>query len=174
MYRLDAVKNEYYESIKRYRDMMLEAHSSFDGCSFLERYEDIEKWHLNNLLFENKDTVPPGYSLGYEYLFIEDNEVVGMINIRPEAMSHPHLSKYGGHIGYSIRPDKRNKGLGSLMLKEALKVCKERFKLERVLITCLKGNIGSRKVIINNGGEFDEEILYSPEQTYIERYWISL
>ena len=173
-YYLSEVKPEYYNSIKEYQKQMFLDGSSFDGCQSLDKYDDIEKWHLNNKLIENKDTIPPGYSIAYEYLFMEDNEVVGMINIRPEALNHKYLKDYGGHIGYSIKPSKRRLGIGTKMLKEGLKVCKDRLNLDKVLITCNKNNEGSRKIILNNNGKYESDIFYPPEDKYLERYWIYL
>lgn len=173
-YFFDAVSKKYYKSIEDYRIKMLEDESSFDGCSNLEKYEDIEKWHLNCKLFESLDTVPPGYSLGFEYLYINNDEVVGMLNFRPLALTHPFLKQYGGHIGYSIKPEYRNKSIGSKMLKDFLKICKKEYDLDKILITCLSDNIASKRVIINNGGVFESDIIYPPNGSKLERYWISI
>lgn len=90
-FSLKRVTAEFYDSIVSYRREMIESKSSFDGTSNLDKYNDIEKWHLNVLLFERPETLPPGYSLAFEYVFLHDNEVVGMVNIRPDAMNHPYL-----------------------------------------------------------------------------------
>ena len=173
-YYFDSVKPEYYGSISQYRDDFLKCNSRFDGCSSLENYEDIEKWDLNNKLFEQESTVPPGYSIGFQYLYIDNGEVIGMVNFRPKAMEHPYLSQYGGHIGYSIKPNRRGKGIGSKMLSDFLKICKDEYHLDRVLITCMAYNEGSRKVILNNGGVFESKVMYPPEKELLERYWITL
>ena len=168
------VTAEFYDSIASYRREMIESKSSFDGTSNLDKYNDIEKWHLNVLLFERLETLPPGYSLAFENVFLHDNEVVGMVNIRPDAMNHPYLKRFGGHIGYSVRPSRRMTGIGTLMLKYVLEVCKNEFHMEKVMITCLEDNEGSRRIIMNNGGVFENKILYPPEDKMIERYWITL
>ena len=173
-YLLSRVRPEHYPSISRYREEMLAAGDSLDGCASLEKYDDIEKWHLNTILFERPDTVPPGYSIGFEYVYLCDGEVAGMVNLRPEAASHPYLKRYGGHIGYSVRPSLRNRGIATRMLKEVLAICKDEYHLDRVLITCNEDNEGSRRVILNNGGVLENRILYPPEGKMIERYWISL
>ena len=167
------VKRELYPEIAAYRQEMLLSGSSFDGCGSLEKYEDIEKWDLNLQLFERKDTVPPGYSIGYQYLYLLDKDVVGMLNFRPEALSNPFLKMYGGHIGYSIRPKERNKGIGTSMLQDFLPICRN-YGLTEILITCLKENEASRRVILNNGGIFDADVYYPPAEEYLERYWIRL
>ena len=173
-YLLSHVERRYYEQVWEYRRQMLEAGSSFDGCSSLDQYEDMEKWDLNCRLFESWDTVPPGYSLGFEYLYLADDRVVGMVNIRPEALSHRYLKHYGGHIGYSVIPSRRRQGIGTRMLKDALSLCRDEFGLDKVLLTCLKDNGESRGVIIRNGGEYEGDIFYPPVEEYLERYWISL
>lgn len=171
---LSRIRPEHYASIGEYRREMLEAGDSLDGCASLEKYEDIEKWHLNTILFEREDTVPPGYSIGFEYVYLCNDEVAGMVNLRPEAESHPYLKRYGGHIGYSVRPSMRNRGIATRMLKEVLDICRSEYRLKRVLVTCNEDNEGSRRVILNNGGVLENRILYPPEGKMIERYWISL
>ena len=174
MYSFDEIKPKYYDSIREYRKEFLSVKSSFDGCSNLEKYENIEKWNLNCKLFEDESTLPPGYSIGYQYLYVKDNTVVGMINFRPNALSHPHLSKYGGHIGYSVKLNYRNKGVGTKMLSDFLSICKNKYSIDKVLITCFEDNIGSQKIIISNGGVFESNIFYPPENKYLNRYWIEL
>ena len=173
-YKLVKVVPQYYNSIKKYREEMLSCGSSFDGCFYLDEYEDIEKWHLNNVLFESKDTLPPGYSIGYQYLYLDDDEVVGLVNVRTEALSHPYLKLYGGHIGYSVKPSKRNKGIANSMLKDVLDICRDEYHLDLVLITCFKDNLASKKVITNNGGILENELIYPPENKTMLRYWIKL
>ena len=163
-----------YEEIASYRKEMLEAGSGFDGCSSLEKYEDIEKWHLNAKLFETLETCPPGYSLGFVYGYMKDDKLIGMVNIRPLADTHVYLRQYGGHIGYSVRPSYRNRGVASEMLKDTLKICRDEFGLRKVMISCLKDNIASQKVIIKNGGVFESEVYYPPENKNLKRYIIVL
>lgn len=173
-FHLSAVKPEYYDSIRSYRAEILNGDGVFDGCQRLENYEDIEKWDLNCRLFEKHETVPPGYSTGFQFLYLEEGDVVGMIDVRPEALSHVFLSRFGGHVGYNVRPSRRKQGIGTAMLKDLLKITKERFGLDQVLITCSRNNEGSRKVIMNNGGIYENAVFYPPEEDYLERYWISL
>ena len=57
------------------------------------------------------------------------------------------------------------------MLRLALEKCKE-MNIYRVMITCAKNNMGSAKVIRNNGEEFHSEDIEDEE--LFERYWIDL
>ncbi|MDO4197741.1 MAG: GNAT family N-acetyltransferase [Erysipelotrichaceae bacterium] len=167
------IKKEYYDSLNEYRKELMETGSSFDGCANLENFDDMEKWHLDCILYESKDTVPPLYSIGYQYLYIEDDEVIGLLNFRPEAMSHPYLKTFGGHIGYNIRPSKRKMGYGVRMLKDFLPIAKT-YGLKEVLLTCLEHNEGSKKIIMANGGKYDCSLFYKPENCNVERYIITL
>lgn len=173
-YYFTLVKPEHYQSIWEYREETLNANSKFDGCMELDKYESIESWDLNNRLFEHESTLPPGYSIGFQYLYMDGDEVIGMVNFRPKAESHPYLSQYGGHIGYSVKPNRRGQGIGTRMLKDFLKIAKEEYGLKRVMISCMEYNDASRKIITNNGGVFEAKVLYPPENEMLERYWISL
>ena len=114
---------------------------------------------------------------------VHDGEYIGQTSIRPE-LSTPYLLTYGGHIGYSIRPSRRCRGYGKAILALTLEVSRE-IGLRRVLVTCDSDNIGSRKIIEHNGGQF-ESAMAMPSQTFraegrkptqcIEklRYWIDL
>ena len=114
---------------------------------------------------------------------VHDGEYIGQTSIRPELCT-PYLLTYGGHIGYSIRPSRRCRGYGKAILALTLEVSRE-IGLRRVLVTCDSDNIGSRKIIEHNGGQF-ESAMTMPSQTFraegrkpaqlIEklRYWIDL
>ena len=56
-------------------------------------------------------------------------------------------------------------------LCSALEECRK-LGIEKVLITCLKDNIGSARVIENNGGVFERETSTGTET--LKRYWIEL
>lgn len=57
------------------------------------------------------------------------------------------------------------------MLRQVIIKCKTH-GLDKILVTCDKNNIGSKKTIIANGGVFEKDILIDGE--IIERYWIQL
>lgn len=174
-YKLIKVSQNYYSKIKDYKEELISNNSAFDGTGGLENFDDIEKWHLDLLLYEKHETCPPLMSLGFQYIYVDENDdVVGMVNIRPEAMSHPYLKQFGGHIGYGVLPSQRRKGIGTSMLKDALKICKDTFKLDKVLVTCFTENQGSRKVIEANGGVLESEAFFPAEGKSLCRFWIEL
>ncbi|MBQ3048138.1 MAG: GNAT family N-acetyltransferase [Clostridia bacterium] len=93
-----------------------------------------------------------------QYLLIrkEDEKMVGAISVRPYLTKKLDES-YGGNIGYSIRPSERQKGYATFGLKLAIEKCKEINPQGRIVVCCYKDNIGSRKVIVKNGGLLIEE-----------------
>jgi len=84
-----------------------------------------------------------------------------------------YLEKYAGHIGYSVRPSERRKGYAKEMLKNVLPFCRE-IGLEKVLVVCIDGNIGSEKTILANGGVYESTVLEPNENRNLKRFWINL
>lgn len=83
-----------------------------------------------------------------------DNKIVGMINIRLSL--NDKLKKFGGHIGYSIRPTERQKGYNKVNLFLAL-LCCQNHGIKEVLMDCDKDNLGSAKTIQALGGTLIRE-----------------
>jgi predicted acetyltransferase len=105
------------------------------------------------------------------YFLVDNvNQIMGMIDIRHEL--NEYLRTIGGHIGYGVRPSERNKGYASYLLKETLTKCKE-LQISQVLITCDEDNIGSTKVILNNGG-IEDDVFITEEGQMKRRFWITL
>ena len=77
---------------------------------------------------------------------------------------------YGGHIGYAVRPSMRNRRLATEMLAEGLEISKN-FGFEKVLLVCDENNYPSEKVIIKNGGIFENKLYDDVEKVFVKRYW---
>ena len=136
-----------------------------------EKYT-AEEWITENELRESSKTLPPDKVTSTAYIAVRmsDNKIVGMINFRHH-INHPILSTWGGHIGYSVRPCERKKGYATEMLRQVIINCKI-YGLDKILVTCDKDNIGSKKAIITNGGLFEKDIEVDGDT--IGRYWIKL
>lgn len=159
--------------ISAYRQEFLDADSSMDGCGSLRRQENPLDWLAHNALMEHPETLPENLVLATQYvlLHLPERRIVGMIQIRH--YFNDYLSKFGGHIGYSVRPSERRKGYATAMLRQTLPLCRE-IGLDKVLITCIDANEGSRRTILANGGAYESTVYEPDEQVHLQRYWIDL
>lgn len=113
--------------------------------------------------------LPSGWVPDSTYWLVDAGQnVVGAVNIRHSLTEA--LLNAGGHIGYGIRPSARRKGFATKILALSLEKTKE-LGIDRVLVVCDKGNIGSEKTIIKNGGKPDEDFI-EENGNIIKRYWI--
>lgn len=134
---------------------------------FKNDYSDFDYYLENIELREAKDGMVPDST--FFCLDCERNIIIGAVNIRHYLSDY--LFKYGGHIGYGIRPSERSKGYATKMTALALEECKK-LGINKVLVVCDKDNIGSKKTIINNGGVLENEI--ENNGVIEQRYWIQI
>lgn len=153
------------------------ANSTINGSNSLNLFlkeSTYEKWLEKNEETENKDyaklvgLVP---SATYFTIRKSDNKIVGMVNIRYNL--NEYLRKIAGHIGYSIRPSERGKGLAKiqlyLALKEAIKV-----NLNKVMISCEQNNIASEKTILALGGILERIEYDEPRDRYLKVHMLDV
>jgi len=158
------------EEVRAYRQEFLD--SPMDGCGTL-RATEPELWIAQLEALSRRETTPPHLVPATQLGFFRpsDGRLVGMLQLRH--CLNDHLARFGGHIGYSVRPSERRKGYATAMLKAALPLCRE-LGLERVLITCSETNEASRRVILNNGGIYESTLSEPGKTAGTERYWIEL
>lgn len=106
-----------------------------------------------------------------EFWLVEGNDYLGTLILRHKL--DEYLLQKGGHIGYVIRPSRRQQGYGKLILNYGLEKAKAR-GLERVLLTCDEENRNSRTIIEANGGVLEDIIQIERWPAPICRYWIQL
>ncbi|KOU64938.1 acetyltransferase [Streptomyces sp. MMG1533] len=97
---------------------------------------------------------PDGFVPATWFWYVDGDDYIGRIQVRHRLT--PRLRDYGGHIGYGVRPSARRRGHATEMLRGVLPYARA-LGLGSVLVTCDTTNIGSRKVIEANGGEFEDE-----------------
>lgn len=158
--------------IAAYRQEMLEAGSSMDGCGSLRRTEDPAVWLAQVESLRREETCPAPWGPATQFVALsEDGRLVGMIQVRHRF--NEYLERYGGHIGYSVRPSARRQGVAKEMLRQALDHCRG-MGLKRVLITCLEENEASRRTILANGGVYESTVFEPGKGVRLQRYWVRL
>lgn len=156
--------------IEAFKKEFIAHNSSMDGTGFLRRYSASE-WLDSNITMEQVED--PILSKALQYgLFDYKGRLLGLLQIRLELKGY--LAEFGGNIGYCVRPSERMKGYAKQMLRFALPVSKAA-GLEKVLITCLEGNVASERTVLACGGVFEKTVFDDKNyQQNIKRYWITL
>jgi predicted acetyltransferase len=97
--------------------------------------------------------------------------IVGRVSIRHSL--NEFFERVGGHIGYVVVPEFRRRGYATEILRQALKIARERLGIRRALLTCDDDNVGSIRTIEKNGGRL-ESIISGPDLKKAKRrYWIA-
>jgi len=147
-----------------------------EGKDIIEGIGSIDIENFKDSVKQAKEHIkgiglPEGWVPASTYWLICQNRIIGTCNLRHEL--NDFLREFGGHVGYSIRPSERGKGLGTLMLGLLLEKAKG-LGIERLLATCDDNNIASARVIEKNGGKLTDKVAKDNSEVLIRRYWIDL
>lgn len=140
-----------------------------------ERYPftlDLDYSNFSQLLNKLNDyavgvNLPDNTVANTTFWLVKDSEILGVTNIRHKLSDR--LKNCGGHIGLSIRPSLRGKGLGCKLMALSLELLQKN-GTRLIHIHCYKSNTSSAKTIISNGGLLDSEIRVGDE--IIQRFLI--
>jgi len=102
------------------------------------------------------------------WLVSEHEDYIGDVDVRHHL--NESLKRYGGHIGYKIRPSFRRLGYGALICQLGILEARKR-GVGDILITCDDDNIGSSRIIEANGGVLQDKI-DNGRRVLTRRYWI--
>jgi predicted acetyltransferase len=119
---------------------------------------------------EGRDLRPGRVPYLVFWLIGEDRRVLGTSRLRLGLT--PGLEKEGGHIGYDVRPSERRKGYATALLARTLDEARAR-GIDDVLVTCDEDNVGSIRVIENNGGELLGQVVSDRSGKTVNRYRIT-
>ncbi len=171
--RLVLPSEEHLDQVRLYREEFLAADSHMDGAGPLRRYPDPRDWLAVVRAYADPAGVPEGRVQASQFLCLRetDGRLLGMIQLRHTL--NEYLRLYAGHIGYSVRPSERRKGVAAWMLGALLPYCRE-LGLTRVMISCEPRNEASRRTILSNGGVYDKTVRVPEEAIELEQYWITL
>jgi len=126
--------------------------------------ELLDAWSRGEQLEE--DWVP-----STTWFLAEAGRLLGVANLRHRLT--PSLRRFGGHVGYSVRPSERGNGYATLLLEEVKRRAQD-MGLSRLLVTCAPANEASARVIAKCGGRYEDVSFYAPAGHSVCRYWISL
>ncbi len=162
------------EKIEHAINLFYQENNNYDtlhGASFFGGIFNFDEWLNSVYNYENSINLPDDHVGASQFLIMHDNEIIGFINIRHNL--NKYLRELGGHIGYSILPDKRKKGYATIALKLALKEC-TKLNIKDVLITCDDNNIASYKTIEKCGGSLENIVKGNDGERDTRRYFIKL
>ncbi len=164
---------DFADEIMAFRQEMLEAKSSFDGCYSLKGDENPEDFvkHCANWSDLDRPANRRG-TWGDVVLAIResDGKVIGSYQVHKILGERNRL--YTGHVGYAVRPSERKKGYAKQLLSEAKKHL-QRFGFDEIYVACLSENEASRRTILANGGEYVETVWLEEDGVELERYKIN-
>jgi len=137
---------------------------SRDELETADGFARFVRWRLDRA--RDDSPRPTGHVPCTFFWVVDDAEpdtYLGSIGVR-HALT-PFLLEVGGHIGYSVRPSARRRGVATEALRQVLPHAAA-LGIDPALVTCDVDNVGSAKVIEANGGALEDV------RGVKKRYWV--
>ena len=166
-------KNEIIQYFNEFVDNNSEINGSGSLDKFLEGYT-FEEAFERCMNLENKEYAEKvGRCPGKTFLLIRenDNKIVGNINVRWDL--NEAMARFGGHIGYAIRPSERRKGYNKINLYLGMLEAKK-VGLDKVMLDCDVNNLGSDKTLKALGGELERTEVDPYDGVLTNVYWFNV
>ena len=106
---------------------------------------------------ERGERLPSGWVPASFRVAEVDGQVAGRISIRHTVEGSEHLSSFGGHLGYGVRPAFRRRGVATALLRAGLAEVGRR-GVTHALAMCDDDNVASAGVIEACGGDLRDVI----------------
>ena len=103
----------------------------------------------------DKTDPPEGFVPATMLWAVDGDRWLGRVSVRHEL--NDHLIRFGGHIGYAVRPSARRRGIATTLLRVGLGMLNG-IGVGEALILCAEDNEGSRRVIETAGGELEKVV----------------
>lgn len=163
-------KDSYINAVIEFQKEKDSKISGYQELSIKDLEVDFEG-HIKKLLnlSQNYD-IPKGFVPTTVFWIVKGRKFIGRVQIRH--VLDEYFFKYGGHIGYNVRPSERRKGYGTKALELGLIEAKK-LGIQKVLVTCDNNNLPSKKIIEANGGVFENAVEISPTLPLKLRYWFT-
>lgn len=107
------------------------------------------------------------------FLLIRENDdkIIGTINVRWNLTEE--MKRFGGNIGYGIRPTERRKGYNKINLYLGL-IEAQKLGLDRVMLDCDVNNLGSSKTMQALGGVLERTEIDPYDGILTSVYWFDV
>ena len=168
---------ERKDEIIDYFNEFVEYNSDINGAGQLDKILEgftFEQALERCLNMENKEYAESaGRCQGKTFLLIRenDNRIVGTINIRWNL--NEVMLRFGGHIGYGIRPTERRKGYNKINLYLGMLEAKK-VGLENVMLDCDVNNLGSDRTLKALGGKLERTEIDPLDGILTNVYWFNV
>ena len=151
---------EYREEHFKYGEKVI------DGAALLDEL-DYEKWLDRVNSNWNKETLKSDGVLSHTFFVVRktDDRIIGIVDIRLE-LKNEITRRYGGNVGYSVRPSERKKGYATKILNMA-KNYLYNLGITCIMVSCYSDNIASEKVILKNGGILDRKVKFNNKIVHV-------
>lgn len=157
----------------QYRDSYI---GYIDELGSEERYPfpmDFDYSYFEKMLDKINDfskgvNLPSGFVQSSTFWLVDSGALVGVTNIRHRL--NKEIEHCGGHIGLSIRPSYRGKGLGNKLMHLSIEKLYQ-LGVDPIHIHCYKDNMSSARAIISNGGQLISELPL--ENKVVQRYLVT-
>ncbi len=161
------LKEINYEDIEKeylfVRNMPIDENGLTNKWNGISREDFRNKAFTEMTAFSKGENLPEGY-VPETFLFLwNGDEIVGQFRIRHYLCES--LRTGGGHIGYFIKKEFRNKGYGKEGLRQTLQIARTIIPEDEIYLRVNKDNPASLKVMFYNGGY----IKYEDENKYYVR-----
>ena len=165
---------ERKEEIIEYINEFVEYNSDINGTGSLDKI--LEGYTFEEALERCLNMEIKGFSERCQsktFLLIRenDNKIVGTINVRWNL--NEEMLKFGGHIGYGIRPTERRKGYNKINLYLGMIEAKK-LGLEKVMLGCDVENIASNKSLEALGAELERTEVDPYDGILTNVYWLNV
>ena len=155
---LEEPSQERKKDILDYLNEFVLYHSDVNGAGALDKILSGQSFEeaLDRCLNMKNEEYAKKYGRCQSKTFLlirkNDNKLIGMINVRWNLTEE--MKRFGGNIGYGIRPTERRKGYNKINLYLGLLEAKK-IGLDRVMLDCETSNIASSKTMTSLGGVLD-------------------
>lgn len=165
------------EEIIDYFNEFVKYNSDINGAGSLDKilegltFEEALERCLN---MENKEYAEKASRCpGKTFLLIRDNDnkIIGTINLRWDL--NESMLRFGGHIGYGIRPTERRKGYNKINLYLCMLEAKK-VGLDKVMLDCDVNNLGSDGTLKALGGTLERTEVDPSDGVLTNVYWFDV